>query len=119
AEAFERLVAGLCDVFRPPVDGAGAVRQSDVAELGGDDDAVADTGERITDQALVPARGIGIGSVDHVDPGVDCGTYRRHGLVRVRRAVDRRHAHASEAEHRDLESGGTKVAPFHEVTSLW
>ena len=55
AETAKARLAGLPDVFRPPVGARRAVRRADVAEFRRDDVSVPATGQGLADQFLVPA----------------------------------------------------------------
>ena len=105
---LQRGLGDLLDVLGPAVHAAlpGLDARVEVeAELGGDHDLVADRRERLADQLLVRERAVGLGGVEEGDAALDGGADQRDHLLPVRRrAVGEAHAHAAEAEGRDLEA---------------
>ena len=74
------------------------------AELGRDHDLVADGRERFADELLVRERTVDLGGVEERDAALDGGADQRDHLLPVgERRVALAHAHAAEADCRDLE----------------
>src|SRR5439155_249817 len=72
AESRERGVAGLAHVLRAAVHAhKGPVRFADVAELGGQDDALASVRDCLADEPFVGERAVDIGRVEEGDTEVD------------------------------------------------
>ena len=112
AEPLQARVARLHHVVGLAVGAGLAVGQPDVAELGREHIFVAPALERAPDQFLVRAvRAIGVRRVDEIDAGLGRAMDGRDRLVRIRLAVDRRHAHAAEPDGRDLQRA--KFSAFH------
>ena len=92
------------DRLRAAVDAAGLARRELEAELGRDHDLVADRLERLADELLVRERAVDLRGVEERDAAVDRGPEQRDHLLRLReRREAGAHAHAAEAERRDLE----------------
>ncbi len=101
-QALERSLRHRLDALGTAV-GAAPARarlQVDVeAELGGDDDLIADRLESFADQLLVRERTVGLGGVEECDAAIMrvVDELDHLGLVR-RRTIDARHAHAAQAK---------------------
>ena len=84
AQPPQRAVDGGADVLGPAGDaGLVAVLVEGEAELGGDDDLVADRLERLADELLVVERAVDLGGVEEGDAAVDRGAQERDHLARV------------------------------------
>src|SRR5205085_10574568 len=97
----ERAFEGDSDVLGAAVGlTSTAVRVRDVPELGRQDDLVAPTGDRASDELLVRVRPVDLGRVDEVDAEAERALDRadRLGIVLARAGVEGGHAHAAEAE---------------------
>jgi hypothetical protein len=104
AEPFEALFAGFDHVVRIAFGAGLAIGQANVAELGGEDVLFAAPFQGATDQLLVGAvRSVGVGRVDKVDAEVRRPVQRGDRLLGIGHAVDRCHAHATEADGRHVE----------------
>jgi hypothetical protein len=105
-QASEALVGDLLDVIGLAIGAALlAVGREVEAELGGDDDAVADRSEGLPHEDLVDEGAVELGGVEEGNAVVDGGA--KQGDVRLAvgaRTVGHRHAHAAEAEGGDLEA---------------
>ena len=90
-------------------------RQVDVeAELRGDDHAVADGLQRFTDQFLVDEGAVGLCRIEERHAKVMGGAEEPDHLdPRCRRSIGAAHAHATQAESRDLKTG--EVPVFHDA----
>src|SRR5579883_149860 len=107
-EPLQAGLAALRDVFRPAVGAGRAVRQADVAELGGEHHLVAPSLDRAADQHLVrTVAAISVGGIDEIDPEFDRAMDRGDGLGLAGLAVDRRHAHAAKADGSHLKVSQT------------
>src|SRR5215471_10143581 len=84
-------------------------------ELGGDDNLVAQGGERLADEFLVDIRAVDLGGVEERDTQVDRGSQQADHLAAVARvgAEALAHAHAAEPESGNLEPAGTQDALIH------
>jgi hypothetical protein len=90
------------------------------AELGGDDDLVADGREGFADEELVGEGAVDFGGVEEGDAAVD-GLVEEvdHGGLVFGGSVGEAHAHAAEAEGGDVEgTGGAEGAGLHGVCSV-
>ena len=117
AEPLERPFDRAADVV------GGAVERTDrrhvagrrvvhpAGELGRDHVLVAPALDRAADQLLVGQRAVQLRGVEEVDPELQRPLDRRDRLVLVGRAVEGRHAHASEPEGGYLER--SELAGFH------
>jgi hypothetical protein len=106
-------------LFSPAVRAGRAVGQPHVAELGRQQDLVADALDRAADQLLVGAGRVGVGSVEEASPHLGGSRDGGGGRCRIGRAVDRRHAHAAEPDGRDCERLGlSEGAHLHGIWPL-
>ena len=107
AQATQRALDGGADVVGPAGDaGLVAVLVEGEAELGGDDDLVADRLEGLADELLVVERTVDLGGVEEGHSAVDRGAQERDHLLPWRSRPERlAHAHAAEAEGGDLQAG--------------
>ncbi len=103
AQPLEARLAGLRHVFGAAIDTRLAVRPTDIAELRCQHDFVAPALESAADQRLVSAGTIHVGRVDQIDAEIDGPVDGRDGFGLAGLAIDRRHAHATEADGRNLE----------------
>ena len=78
-----------------------------MAELRGDDDLIADAGERISEQLLAGARAVDVGGIEEGDPAIEGKADGRTGLGFVGGSLGVGHAHAAQPLLRD-EQGGTE-----------
>ena len=81
-----------------------AVGAALVAEFGREHDLVAAAGDRAADESLVGERPVHVGGVEERDAEVERAMDRGDRFVLVRRSVELGHAHAAEADRRDLEA---------------
>ena len=88
------------------------------AELGGDDDLVADWREGLTDDLLVGERAVHLCGVEQGDAPVDGGADERDALVTGRhRQVTLAQAHAAVPDGRDLQALA-ECSPVHFLSPL-
>ena len=115
AQSSQGAVDGGADVVGPARDARlGAVLVEGEAELGGDDDVVADRLQCLADELLVVERAVDLGGVEEGDAAVDRSAQERDHLVPWgSRAEGLAHAHAAEAEGGDLEASGAESACLH------
>ena len=75
-------------------------------ELGGDHHLVTDRRQCLPDELFVDERSVDLGGVEERDAPLDRGADQGDGVLAIgERAVALAHAHAAEAERRDLEVG--------------
>jgi hypothetical protein len=87
-----------------------------VAELGGDDDVLAERGQRLADQLLIGERAINFGGVEEGDAaGHSRADQRDHGVAIRRRTAVMIEPHAAESDGRDIEAAFPKLAGVHSV----
>src|SRR5262249_20820607 len=98
-------VRGGADVGRAAVDAAhrAVLGVADDAALGGDDRTIAAATERAPHELLVGERPVHVGSVEERHAEVERAMDGGNRLRLVARAVEFAHAHAPEADGRDLE----------------
>src|SRR5262245_17916599 len=113
SEALERCFAGLTDVggvaaATPPL----SVLAAYVAELRGEHDVLATSGDGAPDEPLVRERPVDVGGVEEVDAEAERAVDRRQSLLLVARPVELGHAHAAEPDRRHLEPLA-EGAPLH------
>ncbi len=114
AEALEAGVAGGADVLRLAVDAdPGAVGLALVAELGGELDLVAASGDGLADELLVGEGAVHVGRVEERHAQVEGAVDGVDALLLVRRAVELAHAHAAEAHGRDGEVAELSLLDRH------
>ena len=113
-EPLERAFHRLADVRRAAVEAGAllAVVEAE-AELGGDGHLVAAAGERAAEQLLVLEGAIDLGGVEEGAAEFDGAMQRGDRLGFVRRAVGLAHAHAAEADRRDLQPLAAELARGH------
>ena len=107
AEALQRALDGAPDVLARPVGDPlrrvlGRRGEAD-AELRGQHDLVAPAGERLAEQLLVRVRPVQLGRVEERAAELQRAVDRGDRLALVRGAVEGGHAHAAEADGRDLQ----------------
>ena len=111
----ERRLAGFAHVLR------GCRRRRDCqvvvldqldAELGRQEHLVAPAGDRAADEPLVGVRPVHVGGVEEVAAELQRARDRRPRLALVGGAVERRHAHAAEADLRDLGAVAVQACAF-------
>ena len=118
AEALQRALGRarhLVGAQHPPT--RLAFHRVDVlSELGGDDDAVSERCQGLSDELLVGVRAVGLGGVEEGDAAVHRSMDQRGHLVGVGTvAVPTGHAHASEPDGRDFEAAGSEDACLHDL----
>ena len=111
-EPLEARLARLPHIFGRTVD-LEALGRADLAELGGDDGVVAPPLDRLGDQFLVLAVGIGVRGIEQVDADIERTLDGGDGARIVVLAVADRHAHAAEPDGRDLQALRAQFAVFH------
>ena len=92
------------------------------AELGGNHDLVAHGGQRLAHQFLVHERPVDLGRVEEGDPLLDRRPDQRHHLVVVAcRSQAVAHAHAAQADGRDLQTAAAELTLLdHSApSSMW
>src|SRR5258706_6088932 len=114
AQSLERSFTRLADVLAATIDAAlgRMFRIEHVAELGGDDNAIALSLDRFADQLFVLEWPVHIGSVEHVDAELERAMDGRDGFLLVARPVKLRHAHAAKADGKCLETLRAESACF-------
>jgi hypothetical protein len=113
AEPLQARVARLAHVLGLAVDPALAVDDLD-RELGREHDLIALAFDRLADEHFVRIRPVHVGGVEQRHAELERAVDHVRRLVVVARAVERRHAHAAEADRADLE--GTQLAMLHART---
>ena len=116
-EAPQGALAGLPDIGGAAVDGAPRGR-ADVEldpELGSQEDLLAAVGDRAADELLVGVGAVHVGGVQEVAPQLQGALDRGDRLAFVGGAVEGRHAHAAQADLRDLRAVGPESALVHDV----
>ncbi len=109
SEPLQAGLAGDRDIVRPAIgEAALAIRPAHIAELGGEDRLVAPALQRLADELLVPAGGIGVRRVDEVEPELQRAMDGGDGFWIVRRAVLARHAVAAEPDIRHAQPAGAQ-----------
>src|SRR3954464_8702463 len=109
AEAAQRALAGAAGVFGLSIDAEErALSRAHVAELGGDDDAIAVFRYRASDELLVGERTVHVRRIETRDPELESAMYGRDGLLVVATRVEIGHAHAAEAEGGDVKVLGSE-----------
>src|SRR5262249_2646707 len=88
-----------------------------LAELGGDDHALAPALERLAEQRLVVAPAVHVRGVEEVDALVERMVDDADRFVVVGVAVDARHRHQSESDGRYLEAAPAELALLHGISS--
>ena len=116
-EPLERRVDHLLDVLRPTIEAPLLARRIEFkAELGCDHDLLADRGKRFAHELFVPERAVGLGGVEEGDAAVDGRSNQRDHLLLVGgRPVAEAHAHAAEADGRDLQVAVSESSLLHGV----
>ena len=113
-EPLERGVAGRADVVGGSVDADhAAVRESLVAELGGELDLVAPAGDRLADEQLVREGAVHVGGVEEGHAQVEGAVDGVDAALLVGGAVELRHPHAAEAEGGDGEGADLSCLDAH------
>ena len=113
AEALERGLAGPMHVLGAAVDGAVGVVGGVDAELGGELHLVAPAGDRAAHQALVGLRPVHVGGVEQGDAELEGPLDGRDPVLVLDRGVREGHAHATEADGRDLEALVSETASLY------
>src|SRR5580704_8349616 len=84
------------------------------AELGGDHDLVAERSEAFADEFFVDERSIDLSGVEESDAAVDASMKKLdHLLLVFRRTKTKAHAHAAEADFRNLKTAFAQFAFLH------
>ena len=104
-EPLERALDSLPDVLGSAVQAPLMLVRVDVeAELGRDDDLLADRGERFADELFVREWAVDLGRVEEGDAALDRRSDEGDHLLLVgRRPVSVAHAHAAEPDGRDFQ----------------
>ena len=103
AEPLQARLAGGADIVGSPAHPAEAsVGAAHVSELGGEEHAFPPVRDRPPDQLLVAADAVHVGGVEEVDALLDRPVNGRDRFRIVARAVKFGHAHAAEADRRNL-----------------
>src|SRR3982074_1426678 len=112
AQSLQRSLARLLHILWPAVDAAyGRILWiTHVAELGGDDDAIAFSLDRPSNQFLVLERPVHVGCVEHIDAELEGAMNGGNRLFLVARAIELRHSHAAHAHGARLEALGAQAA---------
>ena len=107
AQSLQRALDAAADRLGAAVERARSDRTLQVEpELRRDHDLVADRLERLADELLVGERAVDLRGVEEGDAAVDGGADQRDHLLLVRgRTEGVAHAHAPEADRRDLQAG--------------
>src|SRR5262245_42937434 len=116
AEPLEALIARDRHIVWPPVGQSALAAGAHVAELGGDDRAIAPVMDRTGDQLLVLAVAVDVGRVAEVDAELDARMHRAHALLVVGSAIVTGKAGASHADSGDLQPLSAQLSQFHCVT---
>src|SRR5215510_15505413 len=116
AEPLEALIARDRHIVRAPVGQAALAAGAHVAELGGDDRAIAPVVDRTGDQLLVLAVAVNVGRVEEVDTKLDGRMDRANALLVVGGAIVACKAGASHADRGDLQPLSAQLSQFHCVT---
>ena len=72
--------------------------------------------QRLADQHFIVAHAVEVAGVDQRHAGVERGVDRRDALGAVGGAVHAGHAHAAEAERRDMRAGEAELAMLHDAS---
>ena len=104
-EPLERAFHRLADVCRAAVEAGAlpAVVEAE-AELGGEGHLVAAAGERAAEQLFVLEGAVDLGGVEKGAAEFDGAMQRGDRFALIRRTVGLAHAHAAEADRRDLKA---------------
>jgi len=98
AESSQRGVAGGVDVFGPTVDAdSGAIGGALVAELGGEHDLIAASGNRPAHQFLVGERSVHVSRVEEVHSQIEGSVDGGDRLRLVQGPVELAHTHTTQA----------------------
>jgi hypothetical protein len=114
----KRRLARAARVLRARVDAPRPALVADDAELRRQDDVVAAIRDRRAHELLVLAAAVHVGGVQQRDPERQRAVDRLDRLVVVGRTVELGHAHAAEAEGRDLEAVAAEGAVVHGFSLL-
>src|ERR1035437_707016 len=118
-QTLERVLGDLADAFRAAVEAARSARTEVETELGGDDGALSERLQRLAHEFLVGERAIDFGSVEERDAALDRRAGQRDHFRPVRgRATVMVHAHAAQADGRDLKAAVSQLAHLHLSTSF-
>ena len=118
AEPLERSLDGLPDAIGPAVDAAifSGLEINVEAELGGDDDLVAERPQRFADDVLVGEWAVNFGRVEEGHAAVHRRADQGHALVLGEfRGVAETDPHAAETNGRNLEAAAAEFTRFHVV----
>src|SRR5580704_601529 len=115
AEPLQAVGDKVLHCGRPGVETAkGAIRSAKRAELHAQDRLLPQpAAQGAAYQHLVVAHAVEIAGVEKRDPGVERRMDRRDALAFIRRAVEVAHAHAAEADGRNLGSRFPKLSLLH------
>src|SRR6185437_3360909 len=118
AEPLQARVAGLDNVVRTAVDplaGGGL----DLAEFGGEHDAVAAALEGAAQHLLVMAPAIHVRGIEEIDAAVDGVLDDGDAGLVVGLAVNARERHTAEPDRRDLRAALAEPAMLHDSSTPW
>jgi hypothetical protein len=104
AEPLQARLAGADDKLGPVV-GELSAGAAEVAELGGDDGAVAAALERRAEQCLVLALTVGVGGIEHGDAGLQRLVDQRSRGGVLGRTIGAGKRHAAEPDGRAVDAG--------------
>ena len=96
----------------------GAVGVVADAELGRDESLVPPVGQRLADLDLVGVRAVHLGRIEEGDPQLQRAMDHRRSMALVRRrAVERRHPHAAQADGRNFWTVRSETTGLHGAVS--
>src|SRR6185295_14267660 len=113
AQALQARLARLHDVLGLAVHALLALRVLGLAELGGDDHALAAALQRLAEQRLVVAPAVHVRGVGEIDALVERVVDDADRLVVAGVAIDARHGHEAQAEGGYLDAALAERARFH------
>src|SRR5215510_14624448 len=115
AESFETALDRLAGVIGPAVNASdgGVVGIAHNAELGGQKHLIALPLDRATDQLFIGVWPVYIRCVQKIDAELQRAVNSRDGFSIVTIAVKFAHAHAAEADGRNLRAANAKAPPLH------
>jgi hypothetical protein len=120
SQALQGRVGDFLDVRGPAIEaGLLSVLVKAEAELGGDDNLIADRGERFAEQFFIGEGAVDFRGVEERHAEIDRGADERDSLLIVNgRAIAKAQAHAAEAEGGDFEAAVSEFSLLHIVLLL-
>src|SRR5581483_3552899 len=104
-QALERGIAACPDVFGAAVDTQEfSIRRALVAELGRQHNLITTSLNSLAYQDLILERAVHVGGIEEIDAAVEREVNGGDGFGIVGRAIELRHAHASETQARDFQA---------------